>query len=413
MILSILFSLALTLDSGQRVVVLLRPEACADGVIANAGIQRDVVARWTEVPGFAAIVDDAALQALQNDPSVASVEPDLPGVMTTTESAVVVGARQAQLLGHTGRGVRVAIVDTGVNSSHADLRDAVVEERCFCRDSRNRGCCPNGQAEQSGKGAARDDLGHGTTVAGIVASRGVVAPLGLAPETEIVAIRVSEADGNVTYTSQVISALDVVLARGDVRVVNMSFAIGDIEPGHCDTQQRALADAIQRVRDRGVVVVAASGNDGSTLGMRAPACIGSVISVGATYDTNLLQSSNAACIGQLALVDRVACFSNADATLDLLAPGDAIFSSSASGGIAAGAGTSFASPHVAAAAALLLAIEPSLTPAQVEELLESTGRPLLDHRTGETFRRLDVFAAVRALRPEPPPSGSKRRAARR
>jgi serine protease len=112
-------------------------------------------------------------------------------------------------------------------------------------------------------------------------------------------------------------------------------------------------------------------------------------------------------------VDRVACFSNADSSLDMLAPGDAIFSSSAPGGVAAGVGTSFASPHVAAAAALLLAIEPSLTPARVEELLESTGRPLIDHRTGETFKRLDVFAAIRALRPEPPPSGPKRRAARR
>ena len=305
-------------------------------------------------------------------------------------------------LGFDGSGVTVAVIDTGVRASHADLAGKVVDERCFCRDSGNRGCCPNGEAQQTGPGAARDDYGHGTVVAGIIASQGVIAPVGLAPGVGIVAIRVSEANGNVTWTSQVVSALDSIVAdpRG-VRVVNMSFAIGAPASGACDNAQRDLSNAVGRVRAAGIVVIAASGNDARSNAMRAPACVADVISVGAVHATDQNRVT-LGCTDAPAERDRVACFSNSDATLDILAPGTGILGPSASGGVASGVGTSFAAPHVAAAAAILFQINPALTPDQVEMLLKSTGRPLFDPRNALTFPRLELGAAISRLTTPPP-----------
>jgi subtilisin family serine protease len=296
-----------------------------------------------------------------------------------------------------GAGVTVAVIDTGVRATHTDLAGAVVEERCFCRDSQNRGCCPNGQAQQVGPGAARDDYGHGTVVAGIIASNGTVAPRGIAPGAGILAIRVSEANGNVTWTSQVVSALDSIVAdpRG-TRVVNMSFAIGNPAGGACDESQRDLASAVGRVRAAGILVVAASGNDGRSDAMRAPACIGSVMSVGAVHASDQA-GVTLGCTDSPAERDRVACFSNSDPTLDMLAPGSNILGPSKSGGVASGTGTSFAAPHVSAAAAILFGMQPGLTPDQVEMLLETTGRPLFDPRNGLTFPRVEIEAAMMKL----------------
>ncbi|HET7433324.1 MAG TPA: S8 family serine peptidase [Thermoanaerobaculia bacterium] len=332
----------------------------------------------------------------------------------TNESGALIGAPTAHALGADGRGIVVAVIDTGVRATHADLDGAVVEERCFCRDSKGRGCCPNGSSVQTGSGAARDDFGHGTTAAGIIASRGKVAPLGIAPGAKILAIRVAEANGNVTWTQQVIDAIDsIVRDPKGTRVITMSFSVGNLSTGACDSSQRALATAIDRARAAGIVVIAASGNDAAAHGMRPPACIANVISVGAVYDANFARVSAVSCSDSPAEVDRVGCFSNSDASLDLLAPGAVITSSSADGGVfATGIGTSWAAPHVAAAAAIVLQLRPELTPAEVEALLKSTGRPIVDAKNGLTFPRIDLQAAVTKLvTPAPPPSGYKKRRA--
>lgn len=97
---------------------------------------------------------------------------------------------EVQKMGLSGQGVTVAIIDTGVDTAHTDLAGAVVDEACFAA---NRGC-PNGASQQFGAGAARDDNGHGTHVAGIIAGRGKTAPEGLAPNARIIAIKVAAAD---------------------------------------------------------------------------------------------------------------------------------------------------------------------------------------------------------------------------
>ena len=395
----------------ERVIVLLAgPQA--------APMKRNaprMYAKWRVVPGFAATVDDAELQRLRSDPNVVSVEPDLGGSVTAVPSAEAVGLNgdliglsAVHALGYDGTGSTVAVLDTGV-SQHPDLAGRIVEERCYCAYANGKGCCPNGATEQFGSGAARDDKPHGTTVAGTIAGSGGIAPRGVAPGANIVAIRVADATGNIAWTSQVISALDSILAS-PVRVdaVNMSFAIGFLANGACNAGNLALADALARLSARGIVLVAASGNDSAKFGIRPPACIAPVLSVGAVYHTNLPFASLLGCSDAPAEVDRVTCFSNSDPTLDLLAPGYNVQAPGGQSGISNAKGTSFASPHVAGAVALLRQIDPELTPEAIEQLLESTGRPIVDSKNGVTTPRLDLFAAVMKLRLNAKPSLRRR-----
>lgn len=410
----------------ERVIVLLKEPQ-------GAPLQRNaarIYAQWHVVPGFAATVDDAELQRLRDDPDVLSVEPDLSGSVTGVSKEVqialdgewtglagqigsngeLIGLGAVQALGYDGTGSTVAVLGTGV-SQHPDLKDRIIEERCYCAYANGKGCCPNGTSEQSGSGAARDDLPHETGVAGVIAGSGGIAPRGMAPAAKIVAIRVGDATGHIAWTSQVISALDWIAASPlRVDAVNMSFAIGFLSNGACDGENPALTAALARVRARGTVPVAASGNDAATMGIRPPACIGGVLSVGAVYHTTLPSASLLGCTDTPAEVDRVTCFSNSAAQLDLLAPGYGVLTAFKTYGVSSASGTSFSAPHVAGAVALLRQIDPQLTPDAIEELLESTGRPIIDSRNGLTTPRLDLFAAVMKLRLNATPLQVRRRA---
>src|SRR5688572_19169467 len=213
-------ALAATIVAGsaladQRVIVLLQPSQGARSQAAT--IDRNaprIYAKWRVVPGFAATVDDAELQRLRNDPAVISVEPDLGGRVTAVSSEAsiglngeLIGLTAVHALGYDGTGSTVAVLGTGV-SPHPDLNGRIIEERCYCAYVNGKGCCPNGATEQFGSGSARDDLPHETGVAGVIAGSGLVAPRGIAPGANIVAIRLSDGTGNVAWTSQVISALD-------------------------------------------------------------------------------------------------------------------------------------------------------------------------------------------------------------
>jgi subtilisin family serine protease len=399
----------------QQVIVLLRQPR-------SAPIERNaarIYAKWRVVPGFAATVDDAELQRLRNDPNVISIEPDLGGSVIPLSTALsneaqiglngeLIGLGAVQALGYDGTGSTVAVVGTGV-SPHPDLKDRIIEERCYCAFANGKGCCPNGATEQFGSGSARDDLPHETGVAGVIAGSGGIAPRGIAPGAKIVAIRVADATGYIAWTSQVISAVDWIAASPlRVDAVNMSFAIGFLSNSACDGDNPALTAALARVRARGTVLVAASGNDAATHGIRPPACIAGVLSVGAVYHTNLASATLLGCTDKPAEVDRVTCFSNSAAQLDLLAPGYGVLTAFKTFGVSSASGTSFSAPHVAGAVAVLRQVDPQLTPEAIEDLLESTGRPIVDSRNGITTPRLDLFAAVMKLRLTAKPAARRR-----
>jgi subtilisin family serine protease len=94
----------------------------------------------------------------------------------------------------------------------------------------------------------------------------------------------------------------------------------------------------------------------------------------------------------------VTCFTNSNSTLDLLAPGAPITSAGRNGGRSTFFGTSQASPHAAGAAAVLLEVDPTLTPDQIETLLKTTGVKVTDAKNGLTFPRIDLLAAVNMVR---------------
>lgn len=193
-----------------------------------------------------------------------------------------------------------------------------------------------------------------------------------------------------------------------IRVVNLSFASGDGlfgEPCGFLAQgpdpRSPLAQAIQALSQRGVIFVAASGNDGFKGGLRFPACLPEVVSVGATYDFTgevVFQSEQVSCADQ-AVPDKVTCYSDVAPYLDVVAPGTVIRTPSAPNF----GGTSAAAPLVSGVIALMLSVQPSLTPPEVVEILRSTGVPAYDPRAGTAFPRVDAYRALQAVLSLPPP----------
>jgi hypothetical protein len=220
-------------------------------------------------------------------------------------------------------------------------------------------------------------------VAGIIASRGRLAPLGVAPAAALVAVRVQRDEQVGGFLSDAIAGLDwLVTSRPDVRVVNLSFGSNQLFASDCDDQTSTnmlFSELIGLLHGRGAVVVAAAGNEGSASSLRSPACIRRALSVGGV-DAE----------------EQVAVFSNSGPHLDLVAPGVQILSSGPDG-LSIRSGTSMSSAHVAGAAALLISARPSATADEIEDALRSTGRLIVDGRNGHSFPRIDVFAALQRI----------------
>jgi len=350
--------------------------------------------RWTYVNGFSGVVTRAGLARLESHPSVERIGLDRKLFHYTAESVPMIRGDEVHGMGLTGRGVTVAVLDTGIDAGHPDLADALVEQECFCA-----GCCPGGTSRGSGPGSANDDNGHGTNVAGIIASGGRVAPVGVAPDANVVAIRVLGPSGGSVAT--IISALEHVLARPHIKVVNMSLGGGGPFTTVCDTADAgnaAFGSIIARLRAQGTLTVVASGNEGFTTGVSSPACVNAALAVGAVYDQNVGGIAWNTCPDPTTAADQVTCFSNSSPLVELLAPGALSTSSGPGGGTLTEGGTSQATPHVAGAAAVLLQVRPTLTPSEIIGVLRATGVPVADRKNGLVVPRINLRAAVDAVR---------------
>jgi len=359
-----------------------------------------LTARWHHATAFAGVMRASAVAKLEADPNVWRADLDSGGSGALTQSIPLIGANTVQAMGYSGKGITVAILDSGIDASHPDLAGRVVDQACFC--SNPNGCCPNGSSMQTGAGAAADDHGHGTNVSGIVGSKGTVAPVGVAPGVQFVAVKVLDKNNVFFSTSQIVSGLEWVLDHHpEVRVVNMSLGTNARFNSYCDNSTsftQALAQEINAFRARGAMVFVSSGNNAATDSTQAPACVQNATSVGATYDSNIASISfTGVCSDTPAPLDQVTCFTNSNATLDLLAPGAVITSTGRGGGTSGFIGTSQASPHCAGAAAILFEVQPLLTPDEVESILKATGKPILDSRNGVTISRIDLLAAVQSV----------------
>ncbi|HPS78708.1 MAG TPA: S8 family serine peptidase [Thermoanaerobaculaceae bacterium] len=410
-------------DGHARVVVMLHVDEGAASsrtsiLDAVASVQARVLdalsadelqlaTHWRLVPGFGGRLSASGLAKLADDPLVDRVDLDVSGHAHLAVSVPLVRGNLVQTAGYTGQGVTVAILDSGITRTHADFAGKIVDEQCFCEDSYGNGCCPNGATSQSGTGAARDDNGHGTNVAGIVASKGVVSAKGMAPNAGIVAVRVLQADGRFYSSSQVVSGLDwVATHHPEVKALNMSLGTEALFSGTCDgagaaSWITAFATAINRLRNGGTLTVVSAGNQSSLQQMAVPACVSNAIAVGAVYKANVGpydHSSWAGCSDATTAADKVVCFSNSSTALDLLAPGSPITASGMNGGTSTYSGTSQAAPHVAGTVALLAQAVPAATPSQIEQVLKSTGVAVTDQRNGRQTPRIDAKSALDALK---------------
>jgi subtilisin family serine protease len=397
--------------TGVDVIVGLRAERAAlastqDRLLArHAGMLARH--RYRGVPAVAAHVAREEMAALATDPDVSYVQFDDPVSGQLGEAVPATGAdRVPRELGLTGRNVVVAVIDSGIDSTHPDLRTSLIAQRCF-----THGDCPPNHTNTGP--SAEDDHGHGSNVSGIVTSDGVVSHPGFAPDAQVVMIKVLDKD-NSGYTSDEVAGLDWLLDNLDtlgVSVVNLSMGTTNLYGGVCDAQQPALAAALAPLIARGVAVFASAGNQGSPTGVSAPACNKGVTAVGATYDSDLGREppdgvkdfqtffgaiAFARCADATTSSTTITCFSNSGPRVDVVAPGAPITSDYLGGGLSTFWGTSQASPAVAGVAALMRQCRPDISPDEIRYWLRTTGAPVVDAKNGRTYPSLRAFDAVQA-----------------
>ncbi|OGO49684.1 MAG: hypothetical protein A2148_00490 [Chloroflexi bacterium RBG_16_68_14] len=372
------------------VAALRRQVAARQGKVlaALSPAEFELSYRYQAVPALAGRVSAEGLARLTAHPEVVEVTLDALGSAAMTQSVPLIHADEAHDGGVTGEGIVVAVLDSGVDTDHPDLAGDILYEECFL----SGGGCPGGAH------AAEDDNGHGTNVAGIITSDGTVAPIGVAPDAQIAAYKILAASGFGLFSDWLAALDDIIANHPEVDVVNMSLQSGIACPA------TTMATAIATLRERGVATFISAGNHGSKSSVTVPGCITEGLSVGAAYDVGLgtVNGWKSPCSDTGTAADDVACWSNSDDSLDLLAPGAAITSTGMGGGRSTFFGTSQAAPHSAGVAALLLQASPGLSVDELEAKLEATGTLLVDDlddadpATNRTTPRVDARVALLA-----------------
>lgn len=235
----------------------------------------------------------------------------------------------------SGSGVKVAVVDTGIDRDHPDL------------DGNLAGCLNFIQSWKT----CEDDNGHGTHVSGIIAAENNgIGVVGVSPQAKIYALKVLNRRGS-GYLSDVIEGLDWAV-RNSIQVVNMSLGTG--------SDITSFREAVERVYQAGITQVAAAGNSGPGANtVIYPAKYPQVIAAAATDIEN-----------------RVPSWSSRGNEVDIAAPGVSIYSTYPNNRYRTLSGTSMAAPHVTGAVALRLYLYPAQTPSEIRTKLQSTATSL-------------------------------------
>ena len=273
------------------------------------------------IPAIAASVPEVAIEALKKNPNITNVELDsmvyaLDAELENSWGVKRIGAGIVHDFGNYGDGIKIAIIDTGIDEDHPDLDDNIKGGINFVSKPSWRTPDPN---------KWDDDNGHGTHVAGIIAAEdNNIGVVGVAPGADLYALKVLDRTGS-GYVSDVVMAIQWATVN-EIQVINMSLG------GAYDIW---LDGACLLAYVEGLILVAAAGNGGSVI---YPAAYDSVIAVSATNSA-----------------DELAYFSSTGPEVKLAAPGEDIYSTYKGGGYTTLSGTSMASPHVAGVAALVIA----------------------------------------------------------
>ncbi|MGY6629630.1 MAG: S8 family peptidase [Wenzhouxiangella sp.] len=384
----------------------------ADSIVQVAGTGFDLSHRFELISALYGRVDSAGLAALERHPRVRSIGLDAGGSGHNDVALPLLGidyiqAPRPQGLGLLGAGVKVVVLDSGIDADHPAFQGALQAEACFCFHP-DAPCCPNGQSTQVGPGAAADDHGHGTWVSGQIVGRGVDSPIGVAPAADLVAVKMLNANNSFWSAGDIAASYEwVALNHPDAAVLNASLGTFATTAQQCDQAASwtvPISQAAELLTANGTVLVASTGNQGLQ-GIQVPSCLGDVIAVGATWKQDTEGAfdfsffPNACPEPQVdPRLDEVACFSNTAPILDLLAPGVLMKTTSLGGGELNGvSGTSFAAPLVAGCVALIRESFPNETPQQIRERLLRSPVRVVDPRNDLEFPRLDCLDAIERL----------------
>lgn len=377
--------------------------------------QSRVLKRFSDVlPLILIEADETVISELCQNPLVQSIDEDVPEPPSLVDSIPLINADGASDAGYTGAGWTVAILDTGVDSSHKFLSGKVVSEACYSTDSPPdiETLCPNGNTSMVGPGAADPSkcvgisaCSHGTHVAGIAAGRddtyGSNGIYGVARDANIIAIQVfskvnkasdcgsSGAPCLLSYKSDQISALQRVYdLRNTYNIAAVNMSLGGGKSGtYCDSDSRK--SVIDLLKAAGIAVVISAGNSSYCDGIGYPACISSAIPVGSSTKT-----------------DGRSGFSNYDPDFAnyIFAPGSSILSSVFGNNYGYMSGTSMAAPHITGAFAVMrefVGSSPSVD--DIISSLQTTGVPLSFNTACGNFTepRVDLLAALQDFNQPP------------
>jgi subtilisin family serine protease len=388
---------AATAAPSQSYIITLRTSVGTGSVAAQMQSRPGVQVRHVfnhAMRGFSANLTPQALATLRSDPHVVSITPNrtfhidsvdarpdvgpaarapraapAPAARRVTPQAQSIptgisriGGDQSSTKSGDGQGevdVDVAVIDTGVDSSHTDLNVNTA----------------GGKSCVEGDDSPEDGHGHGTHVSGTIGAKddaeGVV---GVAPGARIWPVRVLDANGSGTEDAVICGIDHVTEHASEIDVVNMSLG-GPGADSACGSNTDPMHEAICRSVQAGVTYAVAAGNESSDASGSTPAAYDEVITVSALSDSDGKTGGAGGAPGCRAEEsdDTIATFSNFGEDVDIIAPGVCINSTFKGGGFEELSGTSMATPHVAGAAALFKSANPDATPDQVKEALTSAG----------------------------------------
>ena len=271
-----------------------------------------------------------------------------------------IGSRLVNAVGNTGKGIKVGILDTGIDYNHEDLKGNYRGGYNFVENNDD----------------AKDLNGHGSHVAGIIGAEdndmGVV---GVAPQAYLYSVKVLAFDAT-GLTSDIVSGLEWSVENG-MQVINMSLGSKD--------DSISVSRAISNTYNAGILIIAAAGNSGNAAGsgdnIDYPARYNSVVSVGATD-----------------IKDNRARFSSTGPSLELSAPGDKILSTLNGNKYGVMSGTSMACPHVTGVAALIMSAEPGITNVRVRIRMQTTAQSMRSENGGFKTKDWYGYGIVDAVR---------------